>query len=231
MVDKFESIKYIGGFPYGRLVVNIKKGEEYHANDKSGTYHTEGIFSTGMIYFERKDRENANQIKKGKQRWSNYQQGPYSEGLSGLSLLCVVPLIGFNSYSIDFIEPNKKSSVFERMVMDTHNRAIFEEGGNVIDILLQNKWNNFASATFAFMFSIYLAYFVLYIICISFSYSVFGYLPGTTITSIAQLFCTSIMFGFIGVIFIQNLQRLLTSQTNWIISDHCSIVLRSSQSL
>lgn len=27
-----------------RLVVNIKKGEEYHANDKSGTYHTEEIY-------------------------------------------------------------------------------------------------------------------------------------------------------------------------------------------
>lgn len=44
VVDKFESIKYIGGHPYGRLVVNIKKGEEYNSNDKSGPYHTEEIF-------------------------------------------------------------------------------------------------------------------------------------------------------------------------------------------
>lgn len=44
MVDKLESIKYIGGNPYGRLVVNIKKGEAYHAHDKPGPYHTEEIF-------------------------------------------------------------------------------------------------------------------------------------------------------------------------------------------
>lgn len=154
---------------------------------------------------------------KGKDKWSAYQNGEGTEGPAGLSLLCVVPLIGFNSYSSQHKYAIKKihdsSSVFEKLVSDKHNSTIFQEGGNVIDILLQNKWKNFARARFAIMFFIHFIFYASYIVSVAFPPSIFGYAPGTTITDVRQIAYTAIMFAFIGIIFVQNIRRLFISQS------------------
>lgn len=54
---------------------------------------------------------------KSKEKWSTYQNGETSEGPAGLSLLCVVPLIGFNSYK----SHHKSLKKFTHQVVSSKN--------------------------------------------------------------------------------------------------------------
>lgn len=149
---------------------------------------------------------------------------------------CIVPLTHFNSYSMyplsnehihKRIKTNKISqeSLFIQIAATIDNNSMLNEGDIIFEMILEDKWRQFARARFMVVYMFHVVFDVSYTVGISFGARAFSYSPGTPVTHAGQIVCICLMFSAGVILLVQELRQLtksysksyyLLSLYNWI---------------